>query len=813
MILLCFIVCGSPQISALTNTQKRLFNQDITRFDAAVCGTTSGSISDPTNIIISGETTGPPKAVQKVVWNALISAGVDSMHAAAVMGNIDHEGSWNPESTEIAGPTGGKPSKDPSSTGSYGYGLIGWTPGASDTINSSLTFQMKELGLGNSPPYTAETQAAVIVGDIFGKTSAYPASIGKAFLNTKTIDEATTFYQGTDSQMGFENPADKTGSLPERLSAAKRFLREYGGSSPTAAGSTSGSDASGNCCSGASASNDGNTTQSDTLTGQTNAEKIFNYLIDNEHLTDNQAAGAVGSMMLESGGNTLNIDPTATNPGSGAYGIAQWLDSRKTSLVQFAAKKHTQKSDLLTQIQYLMTEMESNINLYNNDDFKKQKTLGDAVKYWTDYFEGLVNSASQQYYSQRLDNAKQVIKSSNGGETSTAPTSTSSGSCACPASSAPVDGKTVVIDPGHGPNKTTVDQATGLTMVESDNQPEGHDVWEVANKIKDDLSGQGYNIILTKKSEDDNVTFRQRAEVADSNHAALALSIHGDPGLPDPGEIFVQKVGLYRGSGSNKTVFSDADVAQKSQQYAQTFKEERAKAQSENVVIKDNSFNGRAGLEPGNISMVQLFSKTPWVYNEQKMSFNNDKYAEGLENAIKQVVGSGQAAGQTSGDPSSCNGAGAVPGDLLATVKNYAWEDYSNPKTTPKPVFKAAIDKASSQGQYVGQVYTDCGGFVTRAMIDSGYEPNYNYSGKLSSGAGNTINQGRWLAANWQKLSVSTTKDLLPGDVAISSEHTYMYVRHIDGFNGDSASASQGSRTPMASDAYDLGGFNWYRKK
>jgi N-acetylmuramoyl-L-alanine amidase len=218
-------------------------------------------------------------------------------------------------------------------------------------------------------------------------------------------------------------------------------------------------------------------------------------------------------------------------------------------------------------------------------------------------------------------------------------------------------GKTVVIDPGHGPNKTTVDDKTGLSMVESDNQPEGHDVWEVSNKIKKDLSGQGYNIILTKKTEDDNVTFRERANIADDNQAVLALSIHGDPGLPDSGEIFVQKVGLYRGSGSNKTVFNDDDVAKKSQEYAKVFKQQREKSEGGSVVIKDNSFNGRAGLEPGNIPMVQLFSKTPWVYNEKKMSFNKDKYAEGLENAIKKVV-EGGATATTGASGGCCSGSG-----------------------------------------------------------------------------------------------------------------------------------------------------------
>lgn len=816
-IVLALVFCFSQfrlTVSALSSDQKDQQTRGSRYFNVASCDTGGGSSGGGSGTVsTTGETTGPPKAVQKVIWDVLTSSGIDEIHTAAIMGSIDNEGAWHPMNVGYF--PNNFDGKDPSvpKAVSEGYGLIGWTPG------TNLLEDMKKLGLKDEKPYTAETQAKVIVGYLQpeNKTGRYSKSDIDGFLNAKTLSEASTAWIGGPGY-GFERPADNGPSAQQdRLQSAKEMLRKFKGTSGTLSATTAPSGGGGGvCCSGSSGG--GTPSGPIVLTGKTNAEKVFNYLIDYADLTDKQAAGAVGAMMLESGGNTLNIDPTATNPDSGAYGIAQWLGSRKTGLIDFADKKDGDKSDLVIQVQYLKQEMESNINGYVNDDFKKQNSLYDAVKYWTDNFEGLSGDASQQLYSDRLTNAKTLLNSVNGGDGSTGdPTSatpaTASGSCACPDSTA-VDGKTVVIDPGHGPNKTTTDSATGLTMVESDNQPEGHDVWEVANQIKDDLSKDGYNVILTKKTEDDNVTFRQRAEVADNNHASLALSIHGDPGLPDPGEIFVQKVGLYRGSGSNKTTFKDADVAQKSQQYAQIFKQERESAGGGSVVIKDNSFDGRAGLEPGNIPMVQLFSKTPWVYNEEKMPFNKNKYAQGLENAIKKVLGSGGDSAPSAA-PTGCS-SGAVPGDLLKTVKNYAWPDYSSTKTEPVPEFKQAIDSAQAQGQYVGDKYTDCGGFVTRAMIDSGFETSYNYSGKLSDGAGNTVNQEKWLSANWQKVSVSSTKDLQPGDVAIlngSIAHTYMYVGHIDGFNGTFASASRYTRAPMASNSWKLTTFHWYRKK
>jgi N-acetylmuramoyl-L-alanine amidase len=736
------------------------------------------------------------------------------------MGSIDNEGAWHPMNVGyVPDNFDGKDPGVPKAV-SEGYGLIGWTPG------TNLTEDMKALGLKDEKPYTAETQAKVIVGYLQpeNKTGRYSKSDIDGFLNAKTLSEASKNWIGGDG-WGFERPKDNgPAEQQDRLQSAKEMLRKFKGSTGTLAATATTGGGGGVCCPGSGGGGGSTPSGPITLTGKTNAEKIFNYLIDYADLTDNQAAGAVGAMMLESGGNTLNIDPTATNPKSGAYGIAQWLDSRETGLEDFAKKKtgdESNKSDLAIQVQYLKQEMESNINNYVNADYKKQKGLYDAVKYWTDNFEGLSGDASQQLYSDRLNNAKTVKNSVNGGDASTGDSTssapvTASGSCACPDTTA-VSGKTVVIDPGHGPTKTTVDSATGLTMQESDNQPEGHDVWEVANKIKDDLSKDGYNIILTKKTEDDNVTFRQRAQVADNNHAALALSIHGDSTLPDPGEIFVQKVGLYRGSGSNKTTFKDADAAQKSQQYAQTFKEERQKAEGGNIVIKDNSFDGRAGLEPGNIPMVQLFAKTPWIYNEAKMTFDKNKYAEGLENSIKKVLGSGGGSAPSVAS-TGCTG-GAVAGDLQATVKNYAWPTYHDaPYLDMRPDYKTAIAKAQSQGRYVGggkHPGVDCGGFVTTLMIDSGFEPHYNSDGK----GGATDAQESWLKGNWQQIHPTSTKDLQPGDVAINSDHTYVYVGNVEGFSSTIASASYSTtglswRTPMAGKEVPADpDFNWYRKK
>ncbi|QQS71025.1 hypothetical protein IPP92_01905 [Candidatus Saccharibacteria bacterium] len=173
-----------------------------------------------------------------------------------------------------------------------------------------------------------------------------------------------------------------------------------------------------------------------------------------------------------------------------------------------------------------------------------------------------------------------------------------------------------------------------------------------------------------------------------------------------------------------------------------------------------------------------------------------------------------------------------TPGDLSAATLSYAWPQYHTPPyTTRKPEYATAADKAQKIGMYIGAtvdfcakrgdvvdgVAVDCGAFVTRLVIDSGWDTSYNYNGKLSDGAGPTDTQKNWLDAHWQNLGTASSIDtatLKPGDVAISSGHTFIYVGTISGFDSKIASASLCERAPMAGrESLTKDGFTWYRKK
>lgn len=217
---------------------------------------------------------------------------------------------------------------------------------------------------------------------------------------------------------------------------------------------------------------------------------------------------------------------------------------------------------------------------------------------------------------------------------------------------------TIVLDPGHGIDETIIDPATGLNDSDSSNPEERRAVWNIAQKAKAKLEAAGYRVILTKNSEGARATLRMRADIADSNNAALAVSIHGYSGLANPGEIYIQKNGLYRGGDPSphpKVFFSNSTVAAKSQAAAQIFQQKRSEIEGGNVVIKDNSFDGRyPPVEPGNIPFILLVSKTPWVYNELKMPFDEDVYANSIVESIKAAVPLGTA-GTVATTPAGCS--------------------------------------------------------------------------------------------------------------------------------------------------------------
>lgn len=182
-------------------------------------------------------------------------------------------------------------------------------------------------------------------------------------------------------------------------------------------------------------------------------------------------------------------------------------------------------------------------------------------------------------------------------------------------------------------------------------------------------------------------------------------------------------------------------------------------------------------------------------------------------------------AGGGSNPGASC--AQVPTGNLPKTLLAYAWPEYRGeyPYTIPErreptPGWRNVINTYPALGRYIGGTDypgIDCGGFVTNLVVDSGFDPNYNYRSIMAEGAGNTISQQRWLDANWVNLGKGGSFDvatLKQGDVAINSTHTFIYVGDVPGFASKIASASWDLRAPMADTAQNAADpdFTWYRK-
>ena len=178
-----------------------------------------------------------------------------------------------------------------------------------------------------------------------------------------------------------------------------------------------------------------------------------------------------------------------------------------------------------------------------------------------------------------------------------------------------------------------------------------HDVFTVAELVKQKLSAAGYRVVMTKSGVMDRVNLGQRAAIANQVHAALALSIHDQAGSNggigfDAGNniVYYQSVGTYRVNTSGKRIyFTDPKLAAVSAKYGQIFRDERARVEGLSVALQSNvGYDlGTRGLPAGNIWQVQLLSHVPWIYNE---SGGNSAGMSGLDASDKQRYANGLVA-------------------------------------------------------------------------------------------------------------------------------------------------------------------------
>ena len=89
----------------------------------------------------------------------------------------------------------------------------------------------------------------------------------------------------------------------------------------------------------------------------------------------------------------------------------------------------------------------------------------------------------------------------------------------------------IVLDPGHGPlgNRFTI-----LTDFY-----EGTQMWHLGQCLRDELSAQGFTVLLTRPRLEDDPSLSERGELAGKNGALMFLSLHSNaPGMSTSPEAY-----------------------------------------------------------------------------------------------------------------------------------------------------------------------------------------------------------------------------------------------------------------------------------
>lgn len=153
------------------------------------------------------------------------------------------------------------------------------------------------------------------------------------------------------------------------------------------------------------------TTHKDT----SSAAETVRFMI-NQGIDPRIAFGMAGGNMLESGGNTKNLNAKAVNPNGGAFGIQQWLLDRKEDLFNFAKQNHSDPYDIHTQQAFQVYEM-----LYGKEKDNYNKALAELgnsqdvglaaklVDKWITRSEG-----TEDIRSQKAANAQLLYKDMKG---------------------------------------------------------------------------------------------------------------------------------------------------------------------------------------------------------------------------------------------------------------------------------------------------------------------------------------------------------------------------------------------------------------
>lgn len=558
------------------------------------------------------------------------------------------------------------------------------------------------------------------------------------------------------------------------------------------------------------------------------AATVWN-ILTGKGLSAEQAAGILGNLQAESG-----IEPAREqNSPSGSitkhmkldgvtgYGIAQWTSSGRQDGLHAAmvAAGKSDDTDITVQANYLWHELSTSYKSTVLDPLKKTTTVRAAAVIILLKFEAPANQDSG-VQDDRTGFAEKWFKKFNG------LTGTGSTNCTCTTnSSGNVSGTKpkILIGPGH--TGTSDSQysgpAPGIKDTIYGNTPELQDAWDVAQKVKTALTAKGYEVLMTKNSADGGTFQWNRAKQANDNNVDLAFEIHTDSThagkFGDWGYVWSQFKGAYATDKNNHKVNLSASdsVIEKSKEYAKKFATARTAAGEKGMVTETEAGFYSKPDPQRNTTLVQLWSKVPWIYLEAGADSSKDGQSSGgITDAQKTIYAKGIVDGVVASIPPGSGGSepdcgGASSGDASAIVDwalKLAWDDskHNHGPFDPTDLYKKWQDKiyGTSHPGFVG--YAACNAFVAVTMRASGADPEYSLGGVSAGGSGTQLDHIEKHPELYQRVdNPSTTKNLQPGDILIlRDKHTGIFVGDQTG--GNTRESSLNSTAPGASEV------SWY---
>lgn len=190
----------------------------------------------------------------EIVWNYFISQGFTSIQAAGAMGNLQHEGNFNPKIVEGGGMSGGEwvytverqfpPESDtiPPAVGPQGqpgYGIVQWTsPGRKAGL--------QELADQSGRP----------VHDLGLQLDFMWQELNSDYYKTRALDPLMAATDLGDAVRAWQDHYEVGTRFEPRLEAATSWLEKMGSGTPTTSTTTSAAPTSSNGCGANSSSSD-----------------------------------------------------------------------------------------------------------------------------------------------------------------------------------------------------------------------------------------------------------------------------------------------------------------------------------------------------------------------------------------------------------------------------------------------------------------------------------------------------------------------------------------------------------------------------